>query len=464
MKSTKAALLLLTAIIILSRIFFLNAGFGSEEDAWGVALTAKHIAQSGEYEASRLPGHPLQELFYASLWNKTNAFGMNAITALFSVLASIYFYLILKKLNFEQPFLATLALAFTPIIYIHSSDSMDYVWALAFMMMSYYWLLNDRIVFSGILLGMAVGCRITSGVLIIPFIIQLVFNNKESWKKIITLGIFFGMTSLVIFFPVFQKYGWGFFHYYDQFPYPSFAKVLYKASIGVWGSIGCLELLFLLMKIMIYPRRTRAVFMESNGMMFSWITAIILYIGLYFMLPQKSAYFIPIVPFIILFAGKYLPSFNFKMLSFSIIISSFFFGINLSDKTRGAEASNISKTIVIGGQEVHLDLLHGPVIDDNLKRKARMNFTQQIIETIPQLKTKSVIISGWWLNPILFGMKDNIPGNIKLVYVMDEPDMKGFSDNGFTIYYLPEMDSINDLRFKITSTKTFALPLSIDNL
>ena len=461
MNSTKAALLVLTAIIILSRIFFLNAGFGAEEDAWGVALTAKHIAQSGAYEASRLPGHPLQELFYASIINKTNALGMNGITAIFSVLACVYFYLILKKLNLNQSFLATLALAFTPIIYVHSTDSMDYIWALAFILMSYYWLLNDRIVFSGILLGMAVGCRITSGVLIIPFFIQLLYNKGESWKKIITLGIFFGMTSLVIFLQVIQKYGWGFFHYYDQFPYPSYAKVFYKATIGVWGSIGCLEILFLVMKIISYPRRTRAVFVESNGMMFAWVSAIILYIGLYFMLPQKSAYFIPIIPFVILFADKYLPTFNFKMLSYSLIISSFFFGINLSDKTRGAEASTISKDLAIGGQEVHLDMLHGPVFDDYLKRKARMNFTKQIIESISQIKTKSVLISGWWLNPILYELNERVPGNIKLVYVMDEAEMKGFLDKGFKIFYLPEMDSLNDLRFKITTTKFFAAPLII---
>ena len=338
---------------------------------------------------------------------------------------------------------------------------MDYIWALAFILMSYYWLLNDRIVFSGILLGMAVGCRITSGVLIIPFFIQLLYNKGESWKKIITLGIFFGMTSLVIFLQVIQKYGWGFFHYYDQFPYPSYAKVFYKATIGVWGSIGCLEILFLVMKIISYPRRTRAVFVESNGMMFAWVSAIILYIGLYFMLPQKSAYFIPIIPFVILFADKYLPTFNFKMLSYSLIISSFFFGINLSDKTRGAEASTISKDLAIGGQEVHLDMLHGPVFDDYLKRKARMNFTKQIIESISQIKTKSVLISGWWLNPILYELNERVPGNIKLVYVMDEAEMKGFLDKGFKIFYLPEMDSLNDLRFKITTTKFFAAPLII---
>jgi len=60
MTKTKFAFLSLIIIVILSRIFFLNAGYGSEEDAWGVGLTAKHITATGEYEASRLPGHPLQ--------------------------------------------------------------------------------------------------------------------------------------------------------------------------------------------------------------------------------------------------------------------------------------------------------------------------------------------------------------------------------------------------------------------
>jgi len=459
MKSTKSALILIAIIVIVSRVFFLDAGYGSEEDAWGVALTAKHIAQSGEYEASRLPGHPLQELFYASIVSKTNAFGMNAATAIFSLIATIFFFLILKKLNFNQPFLATIAFVFTPIIYMHSTDSMDYLWALAFMMMSYYWLLNDKIIFAGMLLGLAVGCRITSGVMILPFFIYLFYKGNSTWEKIFTLGLFVAMTSLVIFYPVYQKYGWRFFHYYDQFPYPSFSKVMYKGTIGVWGSIGALEILFLVLKIPIYPRKSREIFVESKGLILSWIVAIILYFCLYFMLPQKSAYIIPIVPFVIMFAAKFLPAFNFKILVWLLIISSFFFGINLSDNSRGAEPSNLSKSIAIGEQEVHLDLLHGPVIDDYLKRKARMNFANQIIERATQITDKSVIISGWWLNPIMVIIEGKKQGNIKYVYSMDEPEMKGYLDKGFVIYFLPEMDSINDLRYRIHSTKQFATPL-----
>ena len=95
MGSTNRALLILTAIVLISRIFFLDAGYGSEEDAWGVGLTAKHMAQSGTYEASRLPGHPVQEYFYAAIINNVSIYILNGITAIFSLVACLYFYLIL---------------------------------------------------------------------------------------------------------------------------------------------------------------------------------------------------------------------------------------------------------------------------------------------------------------------------------------------------------------------------------
>jgi hypothetical protein len=54
-------------IVLLSRIPFLYAGYGIEEDSWGIALAAFHTHLSGIYEPSRLPGHPVQELVYSAL-------------------------------------------------------------------------------------------------------------------------------------------------------------------------------------------------------------------------------------------------------------------------------------------------------------------------------------------------------------------------------------------------------------
>jgi len=459
MTKTKYLLLLLTIIILLSRIFFLNAGYGSEEDAWGVGLTAKHIAKTGEYEASRLPGHPLQELFYAAIALNSSVAAMNAVTAFFSLLVCVFFFLILRKLNYKQCLLATLCLAFTPIVSINSTNSMDYLWALAFMMMSFYWLLHERYIFAGILLGFAVGCRITSILLFIPFAVYLFSNSRASVINIFRLGTTTALVSLAMFYPVINKYGWGFFHYYDQFPYPPVSKVIFKATIGVWGSIGSIVVfiaMMIIIKNFISERKTDA---SGNKLSIAAFVAIILYTGLYLMLPQKSAYFIPLIPFVILLAVRYLNHSGFRIFACSIIVSSFLFGINLSDNTRGAEASSMSKDVMLGGQTVHLDFLYGPVMDDYLKRKARINFTEQIVTKTNELTDKSIIIAGWWLNPIedkLFG-KHN--GNIKYVYTIDEADMMENIDKGFTIYYLPEMDSINDLRYKISTTKVLCEPL-----
>ena len=44
------SLLVVAFVVLLTRIPFLFAGFGSEEDAWGLILIARNINLSGIYE------------------------------------------------------------------------------------------------------------------------------------------------------------------------------------------------------------------------------------------------------------------------------------------------------------------------------------------------------------------------------------------------------------------------------
>ena len=55
-------------VIFLSRLLFLENGYGSDADAWRVANVARYIATTEQYMASRLPGYPLQEIFYSFIW------------------------------------------------------------------------------------------------------------------------------------------------------------------------------------------------------------------------------------------------------------------------------------------------------------------------------------------------------------------------------------------------------------
>ena len=64
----------LFAIALACRAPFLWAGYGKEFDAWSNALNARIIAETGIYEVSRLPGHPLQELLLSALWSQSNSY------------------------------------------------------------------------------------------------------------------------------------------------------------------------------------------------------------------------------------------------------------------------------------------------------------------------------------------------------------------------------------------------------
>src|SRR5678810_506663 len=113
------------AIVFASRLPFLGPGYGVDADAWLVAWAGRAIAQTGHYEASRLPGYPLHEYATALIWPWGSCLA-NTLTAVFSAAAAACFALVLRRLGSRDDVLAALALASAPVIYIASVVGMDY--------------------------------------------------------------------------------------------------------------------------------------------------------------------------------------------------------------------------------------------------------------------------------------------------------------------------------------------------
>ncbi|HEX8516124.1 MAG TPA: hypothetical protein VF868_07985 [Bacteroidia bacterium] len=451
-------------IVLISRLPFLSAGYGVEEDSWGIALAAFHTKLSGIYEPSRFPGHPVQELIYSALWG-TGPVVFNLLCAIFSAAATVYFALIMRHFNFRHYFLAALAFAFVPVVYISSTYTIDFMWSETFVLMSFYLLLKNRLVSSGILLGLAVGCRITCGVMVLPYMLILwqqgdLRSNMRSFFKI---TIPMGIVSLIAFLPVIIQFGTSFFMYYDQFPYPPLSKVIYKMTFGVFGFIGFTAILFFMLIILSGKNK------NGNGELFAGsldkrvVSAcyllIALYVISYFRLPQKSGYMLPVIPFAIILFGYYLSSKQFRIFSIAMILSSFFSSINLTDKLRGAEHSALALKHTISGQEIFFDVLSGPVFSDYSKRKLKMKYTDEVIQKIKGTSAKTLIISGWWYNEVVVTMLGApTPKNVVLVPYINEEEMKRYVTDGYSITYLPEQDKYNDLMHKINSTDQLAQP------
>jgi hypothetical protein len=457
--------ILLFIVVFISRLPFIYAGYGIEEDSWGIALAAFHTKFSGVYEPSRMPGHPTQELVYSALWG-LGPIIFNALSALFSAISVVLFSLILKHLNFKHFFIAALAFAFIPVYYISSTYTIDFVWTETLVLISLYLLLKDEFIFCGIFIGLAIGCRITSGAMLLPFMIIIWQQNnlKQNFIHLLKISIPLIVVTILMFLPIYLQFGWSFLMYYDQFAYPPISKVLYKMTLGVFGFIGVLSIVMGVFAI--FQNRKKQIFgtlfqnQLDKKILIANYAMLFLFTISYMRLPQKSGYMIPILPFVILLFGYYLNSKQFQYLCIAFIFSSFLCSINLTDKLRGASYSKCATIFTISGQELFFDPLSGPIFSDYSKRKQKLNYTDEVIETAKTINKKTVIIAGWWYNQLMVEMI-NRNANKNVIYegYIDSGKMNKYVSGGYEIYFLPEQNKYNDEMFKMNSTDRLASPL-----
>ncbi|MDP3767009.1 MAG: hypothetical protein Q8S13_03260, partial [Dehalococcoidia bacterium] len=130
------AFAVLAVAYIGSRVAWLDLGYGTDPDAWRVALTATFLRSDGEYVPSRLPGYPLHEFVTAGLidggWILTNL-----TTVLISLVGVFLFAWLLRKLELPHRGALTLGFAFAPLLWINSVTTIDYMWALTFILGAY---------------------------------------------------------------------------------------------------------------------------------------------------------------------------------------------------------------------------------------------------------------------------------------------------------------------------------------
>lgn len=462
---------ILGILVLITRIPFLFDGFGHEEDSWGLVVNAWEMHTRGHYVASRFPGHPLQEYIYLLIWNQP-AWIYNAFSALFSAAAVLYFFKALRKMGIAFAFETSLMLAFVPVFYIAGTYTIDYAWSLAFIMAAFFYFADRKFLIAGILIGLAVGCRITSGIFIVPIAI-LLWNrlNPVVWiKQVMTIAIPAGLIGIAWYIPAYLQYGISFFDYSDQFPYPPLAKILYKASLGVFGFLGIAGIAWSIVKWLMSKDKSAqhvSVLFSPKRLTLALIAIIILHIFSYLRLPQKAGYMLPIVPFVLLLINMYSSRATIRIVMAMFVLSAFFCSINLSDSLRGSESSSIAMKFTVSGQEIFFDPLSGPIFSEQSKRQNKMKYTAKVRAAMESSKEKQLIICGWWYNEIvsyyLEGRKDAryLTSPVKWQFYAPCDTLNEYQRNGYQIYYLPEQNLYNDQMFGQQCTDSLASPYVI---
>ena len=216
-------------------------------------------------------------------------------------LAGLWFFAaIARKLELPNRAVVVIAYAFTPLLWINSMSTMDYMWALSFILGAYYMLLEERPSWAGLMLGLAAGCRLPSMVFLLPFVLYLIrADRRDEIRDFVTWTIF---VPVVAYSLILWKYGFYFLNFYDSdVGYLNVLRLLGKDTLGLFGSIAVIVAFVVsLPRLMRLPRDVRR---DPNVMV--WVVAVGIGFVVFLRLPHEAAYLLPVYPFGFFIMARY---------------------------------------------------------------------------------------------------------------------------------------------------------------
>jgi hypothetical protein len=289
----------LSLVFVLSRLPFINLGYGTDPDAWRIALSGYWLWDHGAYYPSRLPGYPVPELAYALVipggWLATNL-----LTVAVSLAGVWFFARIASLLELPNRAVLVVAFAFTPLLWINSMTTMDYMWALTFLLGTYYCLLTRANVAAAVLLGLAAASRSTMLFMLIPCIVYLWRDGQRSEIRSFLSGVF--AVTVLAYAPIIWRYGPEFLTFYDsKVGYLQVLRLLGKDTLGLLGSLAVIGAV-----IISLPRLVKLpgdAWRDVNVMF--WVLAILITVVSFARLPHEAAYLLPVYPFGFFLMARY---------------------------------------------------------------------------------------------------------------------------------------------------------------
>jgi len=416
---------------VLSRVPLLNLGFGSDSDSWRVAISAFDLHYFGIYHPSRFPGYPLPE-FFNSLIINYGWLATNIATMILSLISVIIFAKILKELNIKNKGLIVITYAFLPILWVNSASTMDYMWALTFIMFTWFFIIRKQYALAGLIMGLAIGSRITSSLLILPFVYLILSENKRI-NDVIYYLIAAIMTSLILYLPLFLQYNLGFLTYQ---PVLMGAMAIFS---DVCQNFGLLAVIFALILFILSSKSLLHKVFEKDTLTFFLLFSVGIVFILYVKTPYEVAYLIPAVPFLLILLNNITKEKFFIILCILLISNSFvsFTLVDSSNITREGIITNdmAIRYTIAQTQSVLTSNMTNAVIITGEHLPSLNYFYEKLNKDQKFLLTKngnSLGISGY----------ENSGKNVKYVYLIPLDELKKLQKEGYKICYMGDSTSV----------------------
>jgi hypothetical protein len=289
----------LAVIVALVAVPLVWMGYGTDIDVVNVLRSAAGIRE-GDYFPSRTPGVPVFEGLTALFDPVGGHLLMNLLTAGAAGATVVGIARLVRMWHHDNGDLVALAVFASPMTIIAATSLADFVWALVFFVWGAIAHLEGRSPQAGVLFALSIGCRLSSGFLLVAFLVADGWDPAHRRRSIRT-GLLAAPLGALLFVPSWLAYDRTFAFLENQEGYRSFTnnlgRFLYKNYAGS-GLVLIATLLLALPALWASLPRWR-----SDPMLRFAVLGFLGSEALYFVMPWKLAHLLPALICLFLWIG-----------------------------------------------------------------------------------------------------------------------------------------------------------------
>jgi hypothetical protein len=463
---------LLALAVLLTRVPFVWCGYGTDSDTWKFASALREIADTGRYTASRLPGYPLMEWLCAPFAH-LGPWGPNLLSAVAAAACAWLAARVFARHGVRDAWLAGAAFVFVPAAYIAGTSSIDYLWAIAFALAAWCEAADGGAGRAGLLLGLAVGTRITSALFVVP-LAWLVWNagGERRLRGVLALGGIGAAVGAAWYVPGFLRYGWNMFtyseikggqssalHFLGGMLHPGDSGVAWplvagQATVLLWGVVGSLAVGLALLSIAWQTRGGERAARLGPGVGAAVASLVLLETVVYLRLPHDEGYLLPAVPFAMLALAAWLTPARFRTVCVALLVSPFLFGVDVAPPKKGltpAHPSRLTLRLPVAAETVVVEPFRGPLLRDLAKRERMRDVERRLEAWWPQRPPRFRLAAGNMIAMLyyLFPVDPRVAPFARWYSTAERADARS---QGIPLYVLPDVTHRMRISEGLTST------------
>jgi hypothetical protein len=218
---------------VLAYLPFTLLGYGTDIDVANVLRAGRTWLDDGRYDVSRRPGAVVHELGTAVLDRLGGSVAVNLGGVAFAALALWSLQALTRDDGARWPGWPTLLLAANPWFWLAATSLGDFVWALGLGLGGALLARRDRRVLAGILFGLAMGCRSSTALLVVAWLLAERMgapDRRPPWRASATTVATCAVVALACFIPPWIDAGNSFGFLEHQLPFAG-----WRLHLGRWA-------------------------------------------------------------------------------------------------------------------------------------------------------------------------------------------------------------------------------------